>query len=189
MSRYAIAAAPLALFLLALIMAACSTEPSADEPDAPPAVGDAEVMPAPDFELVTFSNEDHAAGEVVKLSQFSGQPVVLNFWFPSCPPCVAEMPDFETVYQKFKSEDVQFIGVQLLGLDTAEDGQEFVEKLGVNYILGPDQTETAFGQIVKGYRVSGFPTTVFIDRDHNITRTWSGALNAEDLEELVRELL
>ena len=81
------------------------------------------------------------------------------------------------------------IGVQLLGLDTAEDGQKFVNDLNVNYMLGPDRQGGASGEILKNYQVQGFPTTIFIDRDQNIVRTWSGALNLEKLEELIQEIL
>ena len=144
---------------------------------------------APDFELTLFANEDHSAGETLRLSQLDGRPVVLNFWFPSCPPCVAEMPHFEDAYQKFKPEGVAFIGVQLLGLDSAEDGQRFVERLMVNYALGPDERDGVFGEIVKDYEVSGFPTTVFIDRSRAVRRTWTGSLDAEALDELIREIL
>ena len=144
---------------------------------------------AADFELVLFENDEHSAGDTISLSQFAGQPVVLNFWFPSCPPCVAEMPDFEQAYQKFKPDGVQFIGVQLLGFDTVEDGQKFVKKLGVNYLLGPDSQGESTGDIVRNYRIAGFPTTVFIDRDHNVVRRWSGALNLEKLEELIQEIM
>lgn len=145
--------------------------------------------PAADFELVLFGNSEHQPGEKIRLSQFAGQPVVLNFWFPSCPPCVAEMPDLETAYQKFKADGVQFIGIQLLGLDTAQDGQEFVDDIGVNYMIGADQTEDSSGDIVREYAVRGFPTTVFIDSDQNISRKWSGVLNLEKLEELVTDIL
>ena len=144
---------------------------------------------APDFELTLFGNGDYQAGETLSLSDLSGRPVVLNFWFPSCPPCVAEMPHFEESYQRFKPEGVAFVGVQLLGLDTAEDGQRFVERLKVNYALGADERDGAFGEIVKDYGVSGFPTTVFIDRDHRIRRTWTGALDADTLDALIRETL
>ena len=144
---------------------------------------------APDFELTLYGNAEHQAGEAIQLSQFAGEPVVLNFWFPSCPPCVAEMPDFEKAYQKYKSEGVRMIGIQLLGLDTAEDGQKFVQKLGVNYMLGADLQEDGSGEILKNYQIQGFPTTIFIDKDHNIVRTWSGALNLEKLEELIAEIL
>jgi thiol-disulfide isomerase/thioredoxin len=145
--------------------------------------------PAIDFELDLFSNEEHQAGEHISLAGFSGDPVVLNFWFPSCPPCVAEMPDFEELHQKYKGDGLKVVGVQLLGLDSVEDGQTFVDRLNVNYMLGPDQTPDEFGQTVMNYKVSGFPTTVFIDRDHNIVRKWTGALNFEKLEELTLAIL
>jgi peroxiredoxin len=144
---------------------------------------------ATDFELVLYGNADHSQGDVVHLSDFAGDPVVLNFWFPSCPPCVAEMPDFETAYQDLKDEGVKFFGVQLLGLDSVEDGQEFVDKLGVSYMLGPDQTADTSGEIIREYAVIGFPTTVFIDRDQRIARSWTGALNLEKLEELLEEIV
>lgn len=144
---------------------------------------------APDFELTLFANEDYRAGETLRLSRLAERPVVLNFWFPSCPPCVAEMPHFEESYQKFKPEGVAFIGVQLLGLDSADDGQRFVERLMVNYALGPDERDGVFGEIVKAYEVSGFPTTVFIDRNREIRRTWTGSLDAETLDALIREIL
>ena len=155
--------------------AATSSSSAADSPS-----GDA----ALEIELSLFENENHSAGEAMRLSQFQGRPVVVNFWFPSCPPCVAEMPDFEAAFQQHK-EDVEFIGVQLVGLDSVEDGQLFVDKLEVTYALGPDMT----GAIVRKYKVTGFPATVFLDADHNIVRTWTGMLNLEQIDEFVQELL
>ena len=171
-----------------VVFAGCGT--GANDGPSPDAAGpsEADLDPAPDFELVLFENDDHASGETITLSQFSGQPVVLNFWFPSCPPCVAEMPDFEAAYQQFRDDGVQFIGVQLVGLDSADDGQEFVHRLGVNYHLGPDVHGNNMGDIVMNYGISGFPTTVFIDRDQNIQRRWSGAVNLEKIEELIGEI-
>ena len=140
---------------------------------------------APDFELTLFGNANHQAGEVIRLSQFQGSPVVVNFWFPSCPPCVAEMPDLDASFQQHRADGVEFIGVQLVGLDTARDGQEFVDELGVSYALGADED----AEIVRAYKVTGFPTTVFLDADHNVVRKWTGILDADKLEELVQELL
>ena len=139
----------------------------------------------PDFELALFKTDNHLQNELIRLSQFQGNPVVVNFWFPSCPPCRAEMPDFEAAFQKYGTEGVKFIGVQLVGLDTAQDGQDFVDRIGVNYALGADET----GDIFKDYQVIGFPTTVFLDKDHGIVQNWTGALNAEKLEEFILELL
>jgi len=141
---------------------------------------------APDFELVLFETANHEKGEVFRLSDLAGKPVVLNFWFPSCPPCVAEMPDLEASFQKHKADDVEFIGVQLLGLNTAEEGQKFVDDLLVTYALGPDTTSEI---TTKLYGVSGFPATFFLDKEHKIVREWTGILDADKIEELVQVLL
>ena len=178
-----------ALALLAFAVLSCSSEESTPaEPDRAADTGETPDA-APDFELVLFGNDDHEAGETISLSEFAGKPVVLNFWFPSCPPCVAEMPDFEAAYQEFKEDGVEFIGIQLVGLDSVDDGQEFVNRLGVNYNLGPDKIGDKMGEIVMEYMISGFPTTLLIDRDGNIHRRWSGALDLEKLRELIREII
>ena len=140
---------------------------------------------APDFSLALYGSETRAEGDTLRISDLEGQPIVMNFWFPSCPPCVAEMPDLERVYQKHKADGVEFIGVQLVGLDTVEDGKQFVSDMGITYPVGADED----GSIVQAYGITGFPTTVFIDRNQGIARKWSGVLNEEKLEELVAEIL
>ena len=157
---------------LLLIAAACSQQ---SEP----------TDPAPDFALTLYGTETRQAGETLRLSDLEGNPVVLNFWFPSCPPCVAEMPEFERVFQNHKSDNVEFVGVQLLGIDSAEDGQNFVNEVGVTYALGPDKD----GSIVMKYKVNGFPMTVFIDKNQNIVRRWQGVLTEEKMEEILSEIL
>ena len=161
-----------------------------DEQEAVDARADAKAMvdssdEASDFELTLFKNALHDAGEHLRLSELKGQPVVVNFWFPSCPPCRAEMPDFEKVFQNHRSDGVEFVGVQLLGLDSAQDGQDFIEEIGVSFAIGPDED----GSIVRAYEVIGFPSTFLIDRDLRIVRAWSGPLNEEKLEELLQEIL
>ena len=154
-----------------LLAAACSSET-------------VPIDPAPDFELTLYGTETRQAGETLRMSDLKGNPVVLNFWFPSCPPCVAEMPEFERVFQNHRTYNVEFVGVQLLGIDTAEDGQNFVNEVGVTYALGPDEDD-----IIMKYKVSGFPMTVFIDKDQNIVRKWQGVLNEEKMEEILSEIL
>ena len=190
--------APWKKFLLGMVLAvlllaaACTSagvgeETSPGEETPPSEVGEtstSEAEAAPGFEIEVFGNASYAKGERVGLSDFEGMPVVINFWYPSCPPCRLEMPDFEAASVKHRG-DVVFLGVQLLGLDSVQDGQDFVDEFGITYAIGPD----ADGSIVIDYNVIGFPTSVFLDRDHNISRKWSGALNAEKLEELVQGLL
>lgn len=140
---------------------------------------------APDFELTLFKTPNHQDGELLKLSDLRGRPVVINFWFPSCPPCAAEMPFFEEAFNKHRVRGVEFIGVQVIGQDTARDGQEFVDKLGVTYALGPD----ASGKILEAYKPLGFPTTIFVNKDQKIVRRWTGSLTAQKLDDLIGEIL
>lgn len=131
---------------------------------------------APDLALQTFNH-----GEFT-LEEHRGQPVVINFWFPSCPPCRAEMPDLQETYEKHKDEGVVFLGVQLLGLDTAEDGREFINDMGITYPAGPDESD-----IFQSYNVNGFPTTVFLNSEHEIVRKWSGIVDIDRLEEFIAD--
>lgn len=156
---------------LALLALACASESGPTDP-------------APDFTLTLYGTETRQAGETLRLSELKGKPVVLNFWFPSCPPCVAEMPDIERTFQNHRSYDVEFIGIQLVGIDTAEDGQNFVNDMGVTYALGPDEDD-----IIMKYKVNGFPMTVFIDKEQNIVRKWQGVLNEEKMVEILGEIL
>lgn len=170
------------LCLAMLLIAACSpqAEPTPSDKDADAESTDA----APDFEITLYGTESHEKGELLRMSDLKGKPVVVNFWFPSCPPCVAEMPDLERVYQNHKADGLEFIGVQLVGLDTAEDGQQFIDEIGITYAVGADEDD-----IISKYRVIGFPMTVFVDKDQNIVRRWQGVLDEEKMEELVAEIL
>ena len=167
--------------IASVLFVACSPGVEPTEVSAADAAGDT----APAFELEVFGNENYTRGDTVSLAQFEGRPVVINFWYPSCPPCRLEMPDLESTFKKHRADGVEFIGVQLLGLDSAQEGQEFTEEFGLTYALGPDPD----GSIVKAYDVIGFPTSVFLNSRHEVVSSWTGPLNAEKLEELVQEAL
>ena len=166
-----LAAAVLSVAALLLLFAACGS----DTPEA-----------APDFEITLFQNENHGEGEVFSLSASQGQPAVVNFWYPSCPPCRLEMPHFEQASKKYRDTGLQFVAVQTLGLDTVQDGQDFVEDFELTFAIGPD---TPAGDIVKSYEVLHYPSTFFLDSNHEIVETWSGPLNEEKLEELIQLVL
>ena len=137
-----------------------------------------EVGTAPDVTGETFTHGDFS------LDQHEGKPVLINFWFPSCPPCRAEMPDLQAAYEKY-GDDVAFIGVQQLGLDSAANGQAFTRDLGLTYPNMPDVGST----IQFGYEVFSFPSTIFLDKNHNIARTWTGIIGEEQLGEQLDALL
>lgn len=118
------------------------------------------------------------------LDMHTGKPVLVNFWFPSCPPCRAEMPDLQRTYEEY-GDDVAYIGVQLLGLDSAASGAAFVEELGLTYPSMADVDST----VQLSYEVFSFPTTIFLDKNHDIARTWTGIIGEEQIGEQLDALL
>ena len=111
--------------------------------------------PAPDFTLPLLD------GGELALSQYQGRPVVINFWASWCPPCRAEMPDFQEMWEEMRGEDVVFVGIALG--ESERSARAFAETTGVTYPLGLDET----GRISRDYRVTSLPTTVLIDREGN----------------------
>ena len=94
------------------------------------------------------------------------------------------MPDLQAAYEKY-GDDVTFIGVQQLGLDSAANGQAFARELGLTYPNMPDEGST----VQFGYEVFSFPSTIFLDKNHNIARTWTGIIGEEQLGEQLDALL
>ena len=107
---------------------------------------------APDFELV------NAAGEAVRLSDFRGQPVLLNVWASWCQPCRAEMPAMERLYQEYRAKGLEILAVNSTTQDTPEDALSFANQLGLSFpILFDNQ-----GSVVTSYQVQALPSTYFI---------------------------
>ena len=135
---------------------------------------------APDFEVTLFD------GSSFRLSDQIGQrAVVLNFWFPSCPPCRAEMPDFEDAWQQLKGEDVLFLGLFVpQGFDSEQDARDFVQELGLTYQFATDN----MAKITLEYRLAYFPTTIFIDKAGRLFRSEISTLDAEKITRIVRDM-
>ena len=118
------------------------------------------------------------------LAELAGKPVVVNFWFPSCPPCRAEMPDLQEAYTEFKDRGVQFVGIQQLGIDSREDAVTFLEEVGVEYPNIPDENAA----IQLEYKILSYPTTVFLDSNHDIAKKWNGLITKEDLRAQIENI-
>jgi thiol-disulfide isomerase/thioredoxin len=144
---------------------------------------------APDFEITVYQGADVLGGEKVRFSDLlaQGQPVVLNFWAGLCPPCRAEMPDLQEVYDEYQGRMLLF-GLDVgpfVGLGSREDGQALLEELKVTYPAG-----TSFDpNVVREYQILGMPTTLFIKPNGEVIRNWAGLLNKQKMEELMEELL
>lgn len=138
--------------------------------DQRPEVG----QPAPDFALANARAPDRA----VRLSDFRGRPVVLNWFATWCGPCRAEIPDFQAAYEALGGA-VVFLGVNLE--ESAEDAAGMLDEFGATYPALLD----AEGDVALHYRLPGMPTTFFIDAD-GVLRAWGAGLIVE--ETLVAEL-
>ena len=127
---------------------------------------------APDFTVLD------ANGNEVQLSDYRGQPVVLNFWATWCYYCKVEMPDFDKAYEKYP--EVQFLMVNATdGIqETMADAKAYIEQEGFAFDVFFD-TEL---EAVNAYYVTGFPSTFFIDEDGNLVTYSSGMLDFETLE-------
>ena len=123
--------------------------------------------------------------KAVYLSDFRGKPVVLNFWATWCPPCKAEMPDFDEMYGKY-GDQVQFMMINLTTGDYGVDYvRNFVKQSGFRFPVFYDVT----GQAGAVYAVQSIPVSVFIDKDGNVADMHIGMIQGEDLEQTVQDLL
>ncbi len=129
-------------------------------------------------------------GATVALSRLwekTRRPMVLNFWAGLCPPCRAEMPDFQRLYTERRGE-VTLIGVDIgpfIGLGSREDGKALLRELGVTYPAGT----TFDARTVRNYEILGMPTTVFITPDGRIWKKHVGLLTRGQIVGLVDDLL
>ena len=148
-----------------------------------------EMRPAPDFALTLYQGQSELGGTDLQVSNIlaQGKPLILNFWAGLCPPCRAEMPDFEAVYAASKSK-ITLVGIDVgrfVGLGTVEQGKSLATELGVTYPLATPTDAT----VLADYKVLGMPTTVFVTPDGMIQRVWAGLLSEDIMLELVDELL
>jgi thiol-disulfide isomerase/thioredoxin len=125
---------------------------------------------APDFTVLDID------GGEVKLSDFYGQPVVLNFWASWCPPCRAHKPDFDKIYDEMKT-DVKFLMVNLTDgrRETVESASEYVAEHGYRFPVYYDTTQEA----ARIYSITSIPTTLFIGRDGHIIAEHKGRLSED----------
>jgi peroxiredoxin len=136
--------------ILILFVLAC--EQGSGEPGI-----DSNENPAENFSLETVDG-----GNKVSLHDFKGKPVVLNFWATWCGPCKEELPLFEKMWNKFKDEDVVFIGIDVM--DDRKNASEFIKNAGITYTNLYDKP----GEVSSKYKVVALPVTFFINKEGEI---------------------
>lgn len=114
-------------------------------------------------------------GKTVKLSDFRGEPVVLNFWTSWCPYCVDELPALNEAYNEYKEKGVRVIAVNLSFQDDASAAKKSIENAGVEFTVANDNS----GQAASAFGVRGIPASIFIDKDGVIYDNISGAMDKD----------
>lgn len=141
-----------------------------------------------DFPILLYQGADAVGGaDTLRLSDLRGQPVVLNFWAGLCPPCRAEMPEFQHFADAYAGRAL-VIGVdlgQFFALGSQDDAQRLLSELSVTYPAG--YTEDA--GVVRALELTGLPATIFIAPDGSLHRKWIGVLNGDKLAEITDAML
>ncbi len=133
--------------------------------------------PAPDFTL------NDIEGNPFRLSDLRGKVVFINFWATWCPPCRAEMPEIEAVYQEYKDKDVVVVGVDILvseilkGYDE-NDVRRFVQQGGYSWTFVLDTT----GEVTNSYGIIYIPTSFFLDKEGIIRAVTIGPMTKRAME-------
>ena len=133
---------------------------------------------APQFELRDLN------GRTVRLSNYQGKVVLVNFWATWCPPCRAEMPDLIRLQREHRKKGLQIIGITYPPERKARV-RKFATKLKVNYpiILGTRELKARFSSD------ETLPLTVVIDRDGKVSDIIGGILLREEFDEKIKPLL
>ncbi|SES77948.1 Peroxiredoxin [Oceanobacillus limi] len=134
---------------------------------------------APDFELRTMD------GEIVKLSDYLGKKVILNFWASWCGPCKKEMPEMQTYYNEHKDE-VEILAVNVTDSETNEKKvEDFIQKHNYSYPILMDRSN----HVTEEYVAITIPTTYFIDTEGIIHHPRKvGPMTYEFIEEMVSKM-
>jgi peroxiredoxin len=161
--------------VLLLALTGCSHSP---QPEKQASKGQAKRKPAPDFILRDVD------GKTVRLSDYRGKVVLLNFWATWCGPCKVEIPWFMEFEPRYKDR-----GFAVLGVAMDDEGwavvKPYLQENRVNYrvVVGNDEVSAKYGGI------DSLPTTMIIDRQGNIVSTHIGLVSKGDYEDDIARAL
>jgi peroxiredoxin len=126
---------------------------------------------APDFRLSTPS------GQVISLSDFRGQAVLVNLWATWCPPCRAEMPAMQKMYEEYQSEEFTVLAINMTYQDDIFAVSPFIQEYGLSFPILIEET----GKVAALYELRSLPSSFFIDRQGVIQEVVIGGPMSEAL--------
>lgn len=139
-------------------------------------LGNADVEGDPFPDVVLFDVDDNE----IDTADLLGEPLVVNLWYSTCPPCAKELPDFAEV--DAETDDARFIGVNTL--DSVEVMERFAGERGVEYDLFRDE----FAELADAIGATAMPITLFVTSDGTIVEQ-TGPLDADELRGKIADLL
>lgn len=135
---------------------------------------------APDFQLTQISKNNDL--ETIKLSDYEGKGVMLNFWATYCKPCEAEMPYMEQLYPEYQEKGVEIVAVNLDAAPLVV--HNFIDKYDLTFPIPHDNK----GDVMDLYKIGPIPSTFFIGPDGKIVDKVEGALTLDKLEDHLKEI-
>ncbi len=133
-------------------------------------------------ELVDFSLPG-LDDEKLKLSDWHGKIIVLNFWATWCPPCIREIPLLVKMQTIWQDQGVQFVGV---AIDDKDKVQQFIQDQAINYPIMLGQMETIEIAKQMGNSHDVLPYTVIINREGSIIKTRAGEVTQTMLNDVIK---
>ncbi len=161
-----------------IVITPTETEAPAVDTTEAPAETEATLPPEttePDYSAPDFTMLDPQGNEV-KLSDFLGKPIILNFWASWCGPCKSEMPDIQEFYEKY-GEEIQFLLVSVD--DSVEDAKAFIADAGYTFPVYFDTTSMG----AYTYGATSIPLTFFIDANGDLVAYYRSAMTADILQQ------
>ncbi|WP_298844212.1 TlpA family protein disulfide reductase [Clostridium sp.] len=121
-------------------------------------------------------------GKELSLSDLKGKRVFLNFWATWCPPCKAEMPEIEKLYQETKNSNLVIVAVEIG--EPLSTVKPFIDSNKYNFkvLIDPDQ------RVAAQYNITSIPTSYFIDVDGNIISKNIGGMNIDQMKAYIKTL-
>ena len=177
--------AALLLLSLTVSMAACKGAETELDTTAPTAPTAGETTQSPEEESALDFTVTDGEGKQVRLSDFFGKPIVLNFWASWCPPCKAELPDFEDAYIQYEGK-VTFLMVNVTDnqRETVEVAKSYVSSQGYTFPVYFDSEHDAAAT----YGINSIPFTMFITKDYELYTYISGMTDLSTVEYYIEKI-
>ena len=134
---------------------------------------------------ISFTVENEK-GKRVSLDDFQGKPIVINFWAIWCPPCKAELPAFQGVYEEYRTEvDFLFINVLNWRGESKQDIKNFMDANDYSFPVYYDTKRSA----EMTCEVESIPLTLFLNEEGDIVRSYSGSMSEGLLRSYIEQIL